>query len=52
LTYQTALGDRTLRGCEAELIGSGAWQLVDDILTLKSASEGVQLGIALFDQLA
>ncbi len=52
MTYQTALGDRTLRGCEAELIGSGAWQLVDDILTLKSASDGVQLGIVLFDQLA
>jgi hypothetical protein len=51
LTYETALGDRTLRGAEAELIGSGTWQLVDDILTMNSTEDGVQLGIVLFDQM-
>ena len=52
LTWNTALGPRTLSGAEANLIGHMAWQLTDSVREGLSIDSPLRFGIVLFDAMS
>ena len=51
MTWNTAIGPRTLSGAEAYLVGQTAWQLTDSIREGLSIDSPLQFDIVLFDAL-
>ncbi len=49
MTWNTALGPRTLSGAEAYLVGQTAWQLTDSVREGLAIDSPLQFGIVLFD---